>query len=277
MNMDSKTAALLIALAVLAAAGNSVADQPAFLVGGIQVHEHDHDHWTETLLDVGMNTVAVTVYAKQGAWDSSHLWFEDEEPSVLDEIRTAKAKGLAVVLVLRVAVDHAFPENQFIWHGMIMPSSAEEIRAWFANYERFVLKWARVSQREGVDLLGLGSEMKALSATLPIGRRGNLKNYYGYYWYQRLSRKRAQRFADQIEQRHLWTRGPCLSVKKMATKTTATKTASHLYSAVRKALAPSWIIFEMSCIFSLPASCFMIPPYLKKAKARARTEAPAAT
>ena len=84
MSMGDKTAALLIALAVLAAAGNSVADQPAFLVGGIQVHEHDHDRWTETLLDVGMNTVAVTVYAKQGAWDSSHLWFEDEEPSVLE-------------------------------------------------------------------------------------------------------------------------------------------------------------------------------------------------
>ena len=135
------------------------------------------------------------------------MWFEDDEPAVLDEIRTAKAKGLAVVLILRVAVDHAFEENKFVWHGMIMPSSAETIESWFEQYGRFVLKWARISQQEGVDILGVGSEMKALSATLPIGRRGNLRNYYGYYWYQRLSRKRAREFSEQIERRHLWVRG----------------------------------------------------------------------
>ncbi len=215
--MRERAAVWLMGLALLAAAWRSVpadhdpvgtsVSQPAFLVGGAQVHELDHDRWTETLREVGMNTVAVTVYAKQGAWDSAHLWFEDQEPAVLDEIRTAKAKGLAVVLILRVAVDHAFEENKFIWHGMIMPSSAETTRAWYDNYQRFVLKWARIGQQEGVDILGLGSEMKALSATLPINRWGNLKNYYGYYWYQRLSRKRVRKFSEQIEQHHLWVRG----------------------------------------------------------------------
>ena len=63
----------------------------------------------------------------------------------------------------------------------------------------------------------------------------------------------------------------------MAMATTATKTISQRYSAKRKALAPSWIIFAMSCIFWLPASHFMIAPYLTNAKIRARTEAPAAT
>jgi len=204
--MGKRAAVWLIFPALLALAGPADAE-PAFLIGGIQVHELDHDRWTATLREVGMNTVAVTVYAKQGAWDSAHLWFEDEEPAVLDEIRSAKAGGLAVVLILRVAVDHAFEENKFIWHGMIMPSSAETIHEWFENYQRFVLKWARIGQQEGVDILGLGSEMKALSATLPISRWGNLKNYYGQYWYQRLSRKRARKFSKQIEQRHLWVRG----------------------------------------------------------------------
>jgi len=180
---------------------------PRFFAGGIQVHEPDHDSWTDTLGDVGLNTVAVTVYAMQGGWNRAHLWWEDEEPAVLDEIRTAKAKGLAVVLILRVAVDHAFAENQFIWHGMIMPGSHDEIRSWFEQYGRFVAKWARLAEQEGIDVLGVGSEMKSLAQTLPLTRWGNLKHHYGYTWYQRLSRKRAKSFSDELTPRHLWVRG----------------------------------------------------------------------
>lgn len=178
-----------------------------FYLGGIQVHEPDHARWVAALDEAGMNTVAVTAYAHQGAWDTDHLWFNESEPAVLDEIRAARAAGLHVVLVLRVAADHAFPENEFIWHGMIMPRSDEMIDSWFRNYTRFVTLWAAIAEREGVDVLGIGSEMNALSATLPITRWGNLKNYYGYYWYQRMSRKRARRFAEEIREKDLWVRG----------------------------------------------------------------------
>ncbi len=203
------TLALALGSAALAdsSRGGSGATLPAFLIGGTQVHENDHEHWAKTLRGVGMNTVAVTVYARQGAWDSAHLWFEEDEPSVVQEIRAARASGLSVVLVLRVAVDHAFEENRFIWHGMIMPSSAERIRSWFERYGTFVLQWAAIAEREGVDVLGIGSEMKALSATLPVGRWGAAKNYYGTYWYQKRVRDRTRQFAEQIERRHLWVRG----------------------------------------------------------------------
>ncbi len=196
-------------MAVVAACGLGAFadDAPPFYVGGTQVHELDHDHWVDTLHRAGLNTVAVTVYAKQGAWDSGRLWFNDDEPAVVDEIRTAKRKGLAVVLVLRVAVDHADPGNRFIWHGMIMPSSSDAIDEWFDRYTEFVVKWAAISEAEGVDVLGIGSEMNALNATLPINRYGNLKNYYGYSWYQKISRRRVKRFASELEPKHLWIQG----------------------------------------------------------------------
>jgi len=178
-----------------------------FLLGGIQVNEPDHSRWVDTLGAVGMNTVSVTVYAKQGDWDSDHIWWEDDEPAVLAEIRTAKNAGLRVVLILRVAVDHAFPRNQFIWHGMIMPSNEALVDSWFRQYGDFVAKWARVAETEGVEVLGVGSEMNALTSTFPINSWGNTKNYYGWYWYQRMLRKRAYRFADQIRQKHLWVPG----------------------------------------------------------------------
>jgi len=183
------------------------APAPRFYVGGIQVHETDHEHWTGTLRRIGMNTVAVTVYARQGRWDSADLTFNDREDAVLDEIRAARREGLSVVLVLRVALDHAHPENKFLWHGMILPASDAAIHSWFERYGAFVVKWARVAASEGVEILALGSEMNALTATRPISRVGHLRNYYGYYWYQQLFRARALRFADELERRHLWVRG----------------------------------------------------------------------
>lgn len=180
---------------------------PRFYVGGIQVHETDHARWTGTLRRIGMNTVAVTVYARQGRWDGDDLTFNDREDAVVDEIRAARREGLAVVLVLRVALDHAHAENKFLWHGMILPASDGAIQSWFERYGAFVAKWARVAEAEGVELLAVGSELNALTATRPVTRVGHLRDYYGYYWYQHLSRARALRFADELEGRRLWVRG----------------------------------------------------------------------
>jgi len=88
-----------------------------------------------------------------------------------------------------------------------MPSTDEAIRSWFEQYGTFVKKWAAVSEAEGVDTLAIGSELKALTGTVPIGRKRNARDYYGFYWYQRFSRKRARRFADEIQERNLWVRG----------------------------------------------------------------------
>jgi hypothetical protein len=182
-------------------------DRPTFYVGGTQVHEKNLDHWAAGLAAAGLNTVAATVYAMQGDWDSDNLRFDESDPAVLAEIRAAKARGLTVSLTLRVAIDHAFPRNEFLWHGMIMPSSDTAIRSWFEGYTRFALQWARTCEREGVDLLAIGSELNELNETLPLDRWDELRNYYGFLWYQRSLRSRARRFADQIEARDLWVRG----------------------------------------------------------------------
>ncbi len=152
--------------------------EPEFLLGGIQVNEPDHSTWVRALERAEMNTVAVTVYAKQGDWDSSNLWFEPEEPWVVSEIRTAKAAGLKVVLVLRVALDHAYSRNRFFWHGMIQPRTEAEVEEWFRRYRRFVSQWAAISEAEGVDVLAVASELNALTNTLPIDELPALEEYW---------------------------------------------------------------------------------------------------
>ncbi len=152
--------------------------EPPFLLGGIQVNEPDHGAWMRALERAEMNTVAVTVYAKQGDWDTSNLWFEDEEPWVLAEIRAAKAAGLEVVLVLRVALDHAFSRNKFFWHGMIQPRTTADLTEWFWRYRRFTAHWAAIAEDEGVDVLAVASELNALTNTLPVDEVPALEEYW---------------------------------------------------------------------------------------------------
>jgi len=150
----------------------------SFLLGGIQVNEADHEQWFAALGRACMNTVAATVYAKQGDWDSDHLWWEDEEPSVVQEIRGAKSRGLKVVLIPRVALDHAFPRNRFLWHGLILPRNDELIESWFDSYGKFLVKWGEIAEREGVDVFAVGSEMNALASTVPLAALPPLEEYY---------------------------------------------------------------------------------------------------
>jgi len=191
----------------LAPATGALQGEPFFL-GGIQVNEADHQHWVERLQAVAMNTVSVTVYGHQGNWDTDHLWFDQENDYVLQEIRTAKAAGLKVVLILRMAVDHAYPENRFLWHGMIMPRTDDQVRSWFAQYSAFATEWAAIARREGVDLLGVASEMNAMTSTLPIDGIPNLEDFYLDPLKQGEYKENILRHGEVIEERHLWAPGP---------------------------------------------------------------------
>jgi hypothetical protein len=183
------------------------APEPVFYLGGIQVNEPDHSKWISGLKQFGMNTVSVTVYARQGEWDSDDLRYAYTDDSVIDEIRTAKSRGLNVVLILRVALDHGFAENRFLWHGMIMPRSDAELQNWFDKYTKFAIKWALVAQRECVDVFVIGSEMNALSATKPVS---TLPDYFSYFDNEALLQEENTdilSFARYIGAEHLGGRG----------------------------------------------------------------------
>jgi hypothetical protein len=168
-------AALLFAL-VLSACGQ---DANPFLLGGIQVNESDLDHWLATLEASGLNTVSVTDYSHQGDWNSENLWYDPEDlPGITGEIRAAKERGLKVVLIARLALDHAFEANRYLWHGMIMPDRDEQLDEWFRRYREFVLVWAEIAEREGVDVFLIGSELNALTSTIPVDEVPVLEEYF---------------------------------------------------------------------------------------------------
>lgn len=183
------------------AAGND------FYLGGIQVNEPTLDGWLDGLAAAGMNTVSVTHYARQGDWDSDNLFWEPDYEGVVREIRAAKVRGFRVVLILRVALDHAFPRNRFLWHGMIMPADDSLLANWFARYSAFALGWARTAEEEGVDVLMIASEMNALTSTLSLAALPALEAYYLDEEKQSERREQVLAHESTIEERDLWLRG----------------------------------------------------------------------
>ena len=178
-----------------------------FYLGGIQINEANHEDWMAMLKKASMNTVEVTVYAKQGNWDSDSLWYDEVDEGVLSEIRAAKKAGIHVFLILRVALDHAFDRNRFMWHGMIMPQGNAALNRWFERYQSFVNKWADIAAEEGVDAFCIGSEMNALSATIPISSMPGLYSYYNNIAAQKSYEGRAFKFKKQLQEEDLWVRG----------------------------------------------------------------------
>ncbi len=178
-----------------------------FYLGGIQVNEYSLDRWVKTLDSIGMNTVSVTVYAQQANWDGYHLWYNDEEKWVVEEIRKAKQEGLKVIMILRVALQSMYPKNKFLWHGMIHPKTDFDLYSWFWRYKDFAIKWADIAQKEGVDIFAIGSELNAMTATQAIKEMPPLYGYFNSDTTQEKHEKRALKYDRILKDEHLWIRG----------------------------------------------------------------------
>lgn len=180
---------------------------PAFLVGGVQMNEGDQQNWIKTLSGVGMNTVEVTIYAHQGRWNENNLWYPDNMPGLVEEIRLAKAAGLQVVMILRLQLDHAFKENKFLWHGMVYPETEYLLQRWFEEYNRFAKTWALVAEEEGVDLFVIGSEMNALFSTRFIKKMPPLESYYLSERKQNEYKEKIVELGDSLTSQYLYVDG----------------------------------------------------------------------
>ena len=177
-----------------------------FYLGGIQIHEANNEDWINNLKQAKMNTVEVTVYAKQGAWDSDSLHFDSPNPRIMDEIRAAKQGGMHVALLMRMHLDSNFAANKFIWHGMIRPKDEATLERWFARYQEFILQWAKIAEKEGVDIFGIGSEMNALSSTNQIRTIPALHAYYNDKEKRKEHESRAFKYQDSLFKKDLWVR-----------------------------------------------------------------------
>jgi len=177
-------------------------------VGGIQINEADQVQWAKTIKAAGMNLVQVTAYAKQGNWNTDHLWWEDSDTTnIIREIRAVKSQGVHVIMVLRVALQHEGYDNKFLWHGMIFPQDEKLREEWFYRYKYFVEMWSKICEREGVEILAVASEMNALTATERIDSLPNLLEYFSNKEKQVNHMSKILKFEETLQAENLWVRG----------------------------------------------------------------------
>lgn len=169
------------------------------LFGGVHVNEADHDAWAVAVRAAGLDSVQVSLYARQRAWDGAGLTWERDSPWVVSELRAARRAGLRTVLVLRLALEHGLPENRHLWHGMIWPRD-DAVGAWFERYREFARQAAAMAAREGVDLLAIGNELSSLTSTTPVAAAPDLYAYFMDAGRVGAVNAALQRCADAVEQ-----------------------------------------------------------------------------
>jgi len=138
---------------------------PADFQAGLSLLVYDHDPRLDgyaALLDqlvadnVNSLSIAFPVYTDGLRANAVHAGRDTPSDAALTAlVSQARARGFTVML--RPLLDEAsFLPN---WRGEIQPASRP---AWFASYGDLILGYARLAQREGVDSLGIGSELNSM-------------------------------------------------------------------------------------------------------------------
>ena len=128
----------------------------------------------EHLATTGCNYVAIVVTWYQEKYNSNHIYpinrpfqmvdphtqtwnytFISETPNaVVRAIRKARALGMKVMLKPHIDL----VEDNHMWRGSIMATAG-----WWTSYRRMILFWARVAEKEGVEMLSMSCELMGVS------------------------------------------------------------------------------------------------------------------
>lgn len=129
--------------------------------------------YDRTLTEVrrlGASWVSLTPFGRVWDLQSTGIDWRFESPpkdqlrEITSAIERAHARGLKVMLVPHLWVERGG------WRGEMNPPSDEAWERWKASYEAFVLRWASVSERLGVDLFSVGVELRSwVTSTHAVG------------------------------------------------------------------------------------------------------------
>ena len=83
---------------------------------------------------------------------SNHVLWGESDEGLIETTRLAHARGIKVLLKPHLWLHHG-------WPGEIAMAREEDWRAWFASYRRFILHYADLAERAGIEALAVGTEL----------------------------------------------------------------------------------------------------------------------
>ncbi len=125
--------------------------------------------WTKTktqetlgeIKRLGANTVLLKVSEEQRDWQSSTVAPNPEISLSLTQLEetVGSIHALSLKMVLFPIVLIQKPRTIKDWRGMIEPN---DIREWFHSYREMILKYGRLAEKMGVEMLSVGSELVSM-------------------------------------------------------------------------------------------------------------------
>lgn len=155
----------------------------------------------EPLVDLGVNWIVQTPFGWQQGLDSPEvrsatgdgIWWGESDAGLERTARLARERGIHTLLKPHLWVRGA---ETGVWRGDIAMRSDEDWRRWFTSYERFILHYAELAERVGIEALAVGTELHTAVVERPADWRRLIARARGVYsgrltysanWYREFS------------------------------------------------------------------------------------------
>jgi hypothetical protein len=153
---------IAIAAAMLLAATIARAENPPFFKGvtvscqtwGVEWQTPEMAQTLDELKSLGANSIAIHPYAR--IMNDGHVRFRtiDNDRHITVPLDWARDRGMSVMLVPHIA----YWGSRFSWRGEINFERAEEWDSFFADYEIWIVKMARLAEEHRAPLFCVGLE-----------------------------------------------------------------------------------------------------------------------
>jgi hypothetical protein len=159
---------LLAAVACLGAAAAERQRGVAWVAGPDEVSAADLAH----LPELGVNWIVQTPFGWQETIDApavdlitgAGIWWGERDIGIETTTRLARERGIRTLLKPHVWLRR---REGGVWRGEIAMRSEEDWRRWFASYERFILHYAALAERLGIEALAIGTELHTTAVERP--------------------------------------------------------------------------------------------------------------
>jgi len=113
------------------------------------------------LASLNVNSLSFSFPVFQDDWRGTDPYVDKNrtptDENIIFFIRQAKQRGFTVMI--RPLLDESSFINDGKWRGLIEPKDRRE---WFQSYSDIVLRYAEIAQKEGAEILNIGTELSSL-------------------------------------------------------------------------------------------------------------------
>ncbi len=163
-------------------------------VAGDSIAEHN----IEQVLDIGVNWISQTPFGWMDGHDSPKVvlssqrgWWGERDEGIMHTAQEAKKKGVKTMLKPHIWIMNSNGK----WRSDISMNSKEEWDQWFESYETWIMHYAVLAQKSGIEALCIGTEFYIATKKHPDRWRGIIANIrkvysgdltYAANWYKEL-------------------------------------------------------------------------------------------